>query len=318
MVAVPTHGSRFYAAVMQFFVALAVSSLSGDALLHLLPEALGIHDIQKTEDQPNHTFIILTVILAVYFFFIFERVMSLCLKEKPYGHGHVHSRPRRETFVDENSCDMHADAMMAVAMENQDDKKTNETDDGQQDDKEVEEEISTEKKMDKEEEVSKVQKPQPRIFGLNMLSIMVLIGDAVHNVTDGITIGVSFVKGPFVGASTTIAVFFHEVPHEVGDFAVMLRNGVSFRKAMVCSLLSNLAGFAGLYAGLLLGSENVVQRWIFAATAGMFLYIALVSLVPEMNQQAEEADHKPWRVFLRHNIGLLLGWAIMLALGVFE
>ena len=64
-----------------------------------------------------------------------------------------------------------------------------------------------------------------------------------------------------------------------GDFAVMLRSGVSFRKAMLLSFLSNLVGFTGLYTGLLLGSESVFQRWIFAATAGMFLYIAFVSLV---------------------------------------
>ena len=60
---------------------------------------------------------------------------------------------------------------------------------------------------------------------------------------------------------------------------MMLRSGVSFKKAMFLSLISNLIGFVGLYAGLFLGSENAMQRWIYAATAGMFLYIALVSLV---------------------------------------
>ncbi|XP_038072699.1 metal cation symporter ZIP14-like [Patiria miniata] len=326
MIAVPTHGSRFYAAVMQLFVALAVSSLSGDALLHLLPEALGIHGMPKTEGQPNHILITLTVILAVYFFFVFERLMSLCLKGKPHGHGHVHSRPRRETFIEDDECGTHLDAMKEVGEKyHHESTKTDENHDGKQDDqdtisnKEVEETTTKDMKLDKDKEAaSELPKSQQTIFGLNMLSVMVLIGDVVHNITDGITIGVSFVNGPFAGISTTIAVFFHEVPHEIGDFAVLLRSGVSFRKAMLCSLISNMIGFAGLYAGLLLGSENVIQRWIFAATAGMFLYIALVSLVPEMNQQAEEAERNPWRVFLRHNIGLLLGWTVMLALGVYE
>ena len=50
---------------------------------------------------------------------------------------------------------------------------------------------------------------------------MVLVGDIVHNITDGVTIGVSFVNGPFAGVSTAIAVFFHEVPHEIGKLVVV-------------------------------------------------------------------------------------------------
>ncbi|XP_071794216.1 zinc transporter ZIP12-like isoform X1 [Asterias amurensis] len=313
MVAVPTSGSRFYATVMQLFVSLAVSSLSGDALLHLLPEALGIHGLPKEEGEPNQILVILTVVIAIYFFFVFERVMSLCLRGKPLGHGHVHSRPRRETFVGEDEFEVRS-AVHQVAVYDEVKLK----DKSEEDRNEVKQKIGELNGDQIQTADDSEQAPKKTIFGLNTLVVMVLVGDIVHNITDGVTIGVSFVNGPFAGVSTAIAVFFHEVPHEIGDFAVMLRSGVSFKKAMFLSLISNLIGFVGLYAGLFLGSENVMQRWIYAATAGMFLYIALVSLIPEMNQQAEEASGSPWMVFMRHNVGLLTGWFIMLFIGFFE
>ena len=64
-----------------------------------------------------------------------------------------------------------------------------------------------------------------------------------------------------------------------GDFAVLLKHGMSFRTAFFWSFVSNLFAFVGLYAGIALGNNQSVHQWIFAATAGLFLYISLVDLV---------------------------------------
>ena len=69
--------------------------------------------------------------------------------------------------------------------------------------------------------------------------------------------------------------------HRTGDFAVLLKNGLNFRTALFWSLMSNMCGFVGVYIGIALGSNDSLHQWIFAATAGMFLYIALVDLVSQ-------------------------------------
>ncbi|CAC5365829.1 Zinc transporter ZIP14,Zinc transporter ZIP12,Zinc transporter ZIP4,Zinc transporter ZIP10,Zinc transporter foi,Zinc transporter ZIP6 [Mytilus coruscus] len=111
------------------------------------------------------------------------------------------------------------------------------------------------------------------------LAWMVIVGDAIHNFADGLAIGAAFSKDITVGLSTSIAVFCHELPHELGDFAALVSSGLSIKKAMVLNFISSLTAFLGLYIGILASSNDVARSWIFSAGAGMFIYVALANLV---------------------------------------
>lgn len=108
---------------------------------------------------------------------------------------------------------------------------------------------------------------------------MVIIGDGLHNFSDGIAIGASFASSITTGLGTTIAVLFHELPHEIGDFAVLRKNGVSIKKAVLFNILSSFLCFLGVLVGLFIGSIEIFSNWSFLFIAGSFIYISLVDLV---------------------------------------
>lgn len=95
-------------------------------------------------------------------------------------------------------------------------------------------------------------------------------------------IGAAFSNSIPGGFSTAIAVFCHELPHELGDFAVLLKAGMSARKAVYYNILSSVLSFFGMVVGVIIGETPEASAWIFACAAGMFIYIALVDMVSEM------------------------------------
>jgi solute carrier family 39 (zinc transporter), member 10 len=81
-----------------------------------------------------------------------------------------------------------------------------------------------------------------------------------------------------------VAVLCHELPHEIGDFAMLLKTGMSVKTAIFYNLVSTVLSVIGMLVGLHLGSiDATATAWLFAATAGIFLYVALVDMMPELN-----------------------------------
>nr|XP_013014687.1 zinc transporter ZIP5 isoform X2 [Cavia porcellus] len=122
---------------------------------------------------------------------------------------------------------------------------------------------------------------------------MVLLGDSLHNLTDGLAIGAAFSDGVSSGLSTTLAVFCHELPHELGDFAMLLQAGLSFQRLLLLSLVSGALGLGGaaLGVGLSLGPVPLTP-WVFGVTAGVFLYVALVDMVRSLGK--EQRNQREW------------------------
>lgn len=114
----------------------------------------------------------------------------------------------------------------------------------------------------------------------------ILFGDGVHNFIDGVAIAASFIVSPELGLATTLAVIAHEIPHEVGDYGILVRGGYSPRRALFYNFLSALTAVLGALATFAFGGfvEDHLALFI-AATAGMFIYIAAANLIPEIHHQ---------------------------------
>jgi zinc and cadmium transporter len=117
-----------------------------------------------------------------------------------------------------------------------------------------------------------------------------LVGDAMHNFTDGMVIAASWSTGDVVlGSTTSLAVLLHEVPQELGDFGVLVHGGVPLRQALVWNLASAAAALAGAAAVLVLREQVAsLPSSLLPFTAGGFVYIAASDLIPEL--QHGEAD----------------------------
>ncbi len=117
---------------------------------------------------------------------------------------------------------------------------------------------------------------------------MNLVGDAVHNFTDGILIAGSYMLSIPVGIATTIAVIMHEIPQEMGDFGVLLHSGMKAKKALAFNFLSALTAILGAVIILGLGiEEHQMTKVIIPITIGGFLYIANADLIPELHKEVK-------------------------------
>jgi zinc and cadmium transporter len=115
-----------------------------------------------------------------------------------------------------------------------------------------------------------------------------LIGDAAHNVMDGILIAGSFLADVNIGIATTIAVILHEIPQEIGNFAILLHSGYTKSRALLLNLLTALTAILGAIAVLLLHSSLPnVERYLLPIVAGNFLYIAVADLLPELHKETK-------------------------------
>lgn len=113
--------------------------------------------------------------------------------------------------------------------------------------------------------------------------ILNLIADFLHNFTDGLAIGASFLSGTKLGLSTTFAIFLHEIPHEIGDYAILVQSGFSKKKAIWLQTITALGAVSGTLVSLFIGSHNQqASKWILPFTAGGFIYIATVHLIPQL------------------------------------
>lgn len=109
-----------------------------------------------------------------------------------------------------------------------------------------------------------------------------LVANCTDNFTHGLAIAASYVAGDMVGMLTTVAILCHEIPHEVGDFAILLSSGFNKWSAAKAQLLTATWGVVGVIAGLTAEHLSSTSSWLLPFTAGGFLYIALVSIVPQL------------------------------------
>jgi zinc and cadmium transporter len=136
---------------------------------------------------------------------------------------------------------------------------------------------------------------------------LVLLGDTLHNFADGVVIAAAFLAGTSLGIATAIAVIAHELPQELGDFAILIDSGYSRARALALNALSGLASLAG--ALLALGALEAIRAaipYVLALSAASFLYLATADLIPGLHRRPGGAEGLSQVLLLLAGIGTVL------------
>lgn len=118
--------------------------------------------------------------------------------------------------------------------------------------------------------------------------IFIILGDSIHNFVDGVLIAAAFLMDPHLGIVTSLAVATHEIPQEVGDFAILLQSGYSQRKALFYNVLSSLTTvIGGVLAYFSLETLHDSLPYFLALAASSFIYIAVADLIPSLHKRTD-------------------------------
>ncbi|XP_074836515.1 zinc transporter ZIP5 [Carettochelys insculpta] len=290
----PVLGHHLRRLLLAFLGALAAGTLCGDALLHLWPHAQGSHH-RLPGERRDAVLKGLSGLGAIYLLFLLERLLGTLRRSRSRSAG---GRGKQGPGPAGAAAFPSWRGSFAGAGP----------------------------------EAQQLQVPEPgwpevqeldhheHSPGAAEAAWMVILGDGIHNLTDGLAIGAAFSEGVSSGLSTTVAVFCHELPHELGDVAVLLRAGLPLRRVLLCNLLSAGLAYLGAAGGALLSqAAGHLTPWVFSATAGIFLYVALVDMLPAMLRPSRSQEGPGATAsFALQNLGFVLGAALMLCIALFE
>ncbi|KAM4049668.1 metal cation symporter ZIP8 [Anomaloglossus baeobatrachus] len=296
----------YFPKILTYFVGLAIGSLFSNAIFQLIPEAFGF-------DPKHDNYISKAVAIfgGFYLLMFIERILKMSLNI--YGEGvHTHLEidhpPHQEMIKNHQKCNDTNGPTMFV---NSTITEVNGTVNPDQ--------VSVVSSKDSEgTNCCKVRKWTP-LKDIGTLAWMITLSDGLHNLIDGMAIGASFTLSPLQGLSTSIAILCEEFPHEFGDFAILLSSGMSIPQALFFNFASACSCYLGMIIGIVIGN-NFEPSIIFAIAGGMFLYIGLADMFPEMNEMLKDkikGRKTDMIYFVIQNAGLLTGFAIILLITLY-
>lgn len=266
-------------------VAFAVGGLLGDVFFHLMPEIfLGEvpeGEVRAVLVEPNKNLVLGVAIMVGFVTFV---AMDKALRIATGGAGHTHDHGEKK---DASNGSIAADSATTTAISGDDLKARQRKKDTQAD------AVVT---------AQKIKEPETKP-PIKLSAYLNIVADFTHNITDGLALSSSFYASPTIGATTTLAVFCHEIPHEVGDFALLIQGGMSKKLAMGLQFVTALGAVLGTVIGItvqefggsgtiekvaglgnqgLLGTSLAWGDLLLPFTAGTFLYVGTVGVIPEM------------------------------------
>jgi len=342
---IPLMQKTYYQHLIQLLIALAIGTLTGDALLHLLPHAVITamakgHDNHEHHDHEQHSQAVwlgFVATVSIIGFFMFEKCINILgeMREKNrQRHSSLESNKKlkvvREGHVTtdmamgEMHCKNKYSNFCAKDLEEGEkpiEHKPNGTTHDADDHGTV---IISQHEVVHHGHSHAHSHLHSAPTNISSVAWMVIFGDGVHNLADGLAIGTAFVTGYTSGLSTSVAVLCHELPHEIGDFAMLLKTGMTFKQAVFYNFVSSFLALIGLVIGLFLGTINNFSPWMFAAIAGIFLYVALVDMMPELSSghthpiSEGKMQEGHWLEVLPQVVGMSIGVGIMLVIALYE
>ncbi|KAI8779531.1 protein catecholamines up [Biomphalaria glabrata] len=300
LLVIPLQNANEHQQLLKVLLSFASGGLLGDAFLHLIPHAISPHSHGPDEHGHSHSghshsekghghemVVGLWVLTGIVAFLMVEKFVRF-VKGDDGHHGHSHGPPasQQKKAVDKSA------STKGKGKEKVSDDEDNKSD-------------SRSKKG--------ASVPVKKGSDIKVAGYLNLAADFAHNFTDGLAIGASFLAGQNIGIITTATIFLHEIPHEIGDFAILVQSGCSKRKAMLLQLTTAVGAMLGTLCSLSMeGIGEAATAWILPFTAGGFIYIATVSVIPELLEDTKIVQS------ITEIIALLVGVYMMVIIADYE
>lgn len=285
---------------LSVLVSFAVGALLGDAFLHLIPAAFGVHSHGDGADDHGHshghshshshghgghgdkheellavTVPALSIVGGMLLFFSVAKVMRSYT-----GHPHGHSHGAAEAAASNLSSP--GEAQSAGGASSPGDPQSPQS-------------------------PQSPQGPRPP-KSLQPAAYLNTIADMVHNFTDGLALGISWSRSTTLGLSTSLAVLFHEIPHELGDMGILIKSGATKWQALGINSLSALCATAGAAVGVFLEHSPTFTEYVLPVTAGGFIYVAMAEMMPQLQEAPS----------ILHSVGIAAGVFLMACVSLLE
>ncbi|EPX75289.1 ZIP zinc transporter 1 [Schizosaccharomyces octosporus yFS286] len=276
---------------LNLFVAVSAGSLLGDVFGHLLPEIY-----EKAKEDTNATSPTVSVLVGILIFFFMDKGLRILLSSNKNHHSHQITETKSEKDVSASSTTQHE--RLDPASQKLRKRRSSVSHAPLREESTVEQE----KTNGEENESTSSEKT---VAYLNLFS------DCFHNFMDGLAITTSFFASTTIGITTTCAVFLHEIPAEVGDLAILLRNGYTKMQTFSFQLITMFAGLLGSITSIWIHSAALastvhnegtsllpqssiasfllqLEDKLLPFSAGCFLYIACLGVFPELLELNQE------------------------------
>nr|AMD82964.1 zinc transporter protein ZIP2 [Russula atropurpurea] len=283
---------------LNVMTAFATGGLLSDVFLHLVPHSFfgehqdgAVHFVMVEEKR--HILVGLGIFIGFSAFFMMEKTLRVL------GGGEAHSH----SLEGDGDLSKGTDESTSSAIE------PHTSSSGMRSRQPANMEHSNKHEPRSEDAKGKISGPSKLSAYLN------LFGDFVHNITDGLALSASFYSGPMIGATTTLACFAHEIPHEIADYSILIRSGFTKRQAMQSQFLTAVGAFVGTFMGIaihnlsasarvedasldlaaavrqtatgLLGTTVQLADLVIPFVAGGFLYIGAVAVLPTLLEESK-------------------------------
>ncbi|THH13972.1 hypothetical protein EW146_g6307 [Bondarzewia mesenterica] len=280
--------------------AFATGGLLSDVFLHLVPHSfMGEHQDGAVHfvmvEEKRNILVGLGIFVGFASFFVMEKTLRVLGGEDGHSHEHEHEHGHERAGASAHSsgvADQNIDGLRARTT-------TAEKPNG-----------ITPSSAETEEEEKHAQSSKLSAY-LN------LFGDFVHNITDGLAMAASFYSSPLIGATTTLACFAHEIPHEIADYSILIRSGFTKKQAMQSQFLTAVGAFVGTFMGIavhnlstsgnggaddlsndlaaavrrsaagILGTTVQLADLVIPFVAGGFMYIGAVAVLPTLLEESK-------------------------------
>ncbi|CAF0813565.1 unnamed protein product [Rotaria sordida] len=294
----PFRNKSIFKWILSAFIGLAVGTLTGSGIFHLIPMAFDIPDLDIRHSYLNKALISMIII---YIYYMRDQLLRIFFNIETIVCTHTHGDD--DVLTKSN---FHLDSTPST--------------------------LDNSKHVSVNSPTEPVIHKNPRGLMANLKTMkaagwMIFIGDMLHNFIDGLTLGAAFMVSIGEGLQVSLPIIFEEFPHELGDIAVLLSSGLTLGQALIMNFLSACSCYLGFIIGAKLGELEHFHPWIYALAGGMFVYIGLADMIPELVTMGDEIEKdyirakKPittvlkLKILLCQNSGLILGFVIMFLLG---